>query len=450
MDYMDVVNNYKRIEDQYDVLSIKYKGVPIWPYLRVFIQDALTYHFARGESSKSVGMILKNLFAYNPFVIFKKHDFWSHSSVITRKEINGIYHHHVSGVLCEMGKQILYFEKPEAKKPHFKKKVIPEKDIVSNSWSIALTFFYAYISNFFKLGIIENEELLVNVIASFGIEYDYRKRLRILLGQRFAAKVILKLAGKPKAVFIEAPYVQMGTVWALHENSIPVIEFQHGVLNDNHYAYCTHYPPTILSPDKICVYGDQEYNYFMHKQYPYCLDVVKTGLYILDKTSLSYNEDIFREYRGEFKKIIVVAGQTEFETEFFKFIEEVADSMKDTMFIYIPRRKTELFPKCRNVKVIFGVNIYVYLKWCDIHCTISSTTCLESHYFKKPTIFYMINETPREYYGDILTKANGAHYVYSKEEYMDAVTQIESTSFVCKELFYEGNINRVKYLISSL
>lgn len=80
----------------------------------------------------------------------------------------------------------------------------------------------------------------------------------------------------------------MGYVWSLHEHGIPVIELQHGVLNDKHYAYNSEYRSNELYPDTLCVFGDDEYNYMQSDGCYYCKDVRKTGLYYMELAKTAF------------------------------------------------------------------------------------------------------------------------------------------------------------------
>ncbi len=97
MNYIEANSTLREIEHHFDVMSVKYKGVSVWPYVRCYLVDKLGYQKARKPSASNVIFILKNLFAYNPFVINKQMDIWSYSGVITRKQIGDKYYHHVSG-----------------------------------------------------------------------------------------------------------------------------------------------------------------------------------------------------------------------------------------------------------------------------------------------------------------------------------------------------------------
>lgn len=121
MDYLESIDRLKEIESKFDVMSVKYRGVSVWPYVRCYLVDMLGYQKARKPSASNVFFILKNLFAYNPLVITKKMDIWSYSGVITRKKIGDKYYHHVSGALPSITEKVLNLENPESSRHHFKK-----------------------------------------------------------------------------------------------------------------------------------------------------------------------------------------------------------------------------------------------------------------------------------------------------------------------------------------
>ena len=78
MTYLEAVSLMKEIESRYDLMQIKYKGVSVWPLLRINIVDAIS---GNNETMKSTGgsaikQVLSTLFYYNPFDYFKKRSVW--------------------------------------------------------------------------------------------------------------------------------------------------------------------------------------------------------------------------------------------------------------------------------------------------------------------------------------------------------------------------------------
>lgn len=454
MNYIEANNTIKRIEQEYDVMSIKYKGISVWPYLRCYLVDLLGYKKARKPSMSNAFFILKNLFRYNPFVIMKKMDIWLYSGVIMRKRVGEKYYLHASGALPIVTERVLDLENPEINRPHFKKSEIPENYIISNSWSILFSRSIEYILRLKNNLIIENEHILEAINKEYDVQFDYRFRIRLLYAQKLATDILLFIGKKPKVVAMECPYDQMGYVWSFHNHNIAVVELQHGVLNDNHYAYNSVYNGGILAPDEICVYGDVEYNFFINRKVPFCKEISKTGLFILDKTDQYFKQDIFENERKAYKAIVVVAGQSDCEETLLEFIEKVAQITTNIYYAYIPRRVCSLKSRVANVKVYFNVNIYQFLKWCDVHCTVSSTTCLEAHYFNKPNIFVELNNTARIYYGDLLKEENGSFFTGSPEDFKRILDFcLKDNNFRYLNLFTKGNVERIrdvfgKYLAS--
>ncbi len=446
MNYLNAIKILNDIESEYDVMSVKYKDVPVWPYVRIYLQDTLTFHQARKGSISNIYLVLKNLFFYNPLVLLKKEDIWHYCSVITRKQIGNMYYHHVTGDIALLYNRVLCLDSPERGKSHLPRKQIPEKNIISNAWSIFLTRSIEYLLRIKELN-IEKIDLLESIIQRLNIQLDIRFYVRLLYAQKLATDILLKLGNKPKVVVMECPYTQMGSVWSMHAHNIPIIEFQHGVLNKEHYAYNSNYYSGILAPDEICVYGDEEFKYLTNKKNKYCTKVSRTGLFILEKSDEFFTEDIFSDYRDLYKHIIVISGETPYEKQLFQFIDCIAKQQKSDLFIYIPRRNSvNLETVTPNVSVKYNVNIYQYLKWCDIHCTVTSTTCLEAHYFHKPNIFYMIDNTGLLYYGAILNEANGAFFIKNEDEFIEAIKKCNG-HFEYKEFFSHNHKDRIKNVL---
>lgn len=444
MEYLESVRLLKEVEKQFDVMSVKYKGVSVWPYVRCYLVDMLGYQKARKPTASNVFFILKNLFTYNPFVISKQMNIWSYSGVITRKKIGDKYYHHVSGAIPFITERVLNLENPESSRPHLKKKEIPEKYIISNAWSILLSRGLEYFLRLKRFS-VENSKVFDDINNKYNIAFDYKFRIRLLYAQKLATDLLLKVGKKPKVVAMECPYDQMGYVWSFHEHCIPVVELQHGVLNDNHYAYNSIFHGGILAPDEICVYGDEEFNFLNSRKVPFCSKVTKTGLFILDKAEQYFDTDIFENERKTYKKIVVVAGQSDCEKDLLAFIEEASKKTPNVFYAYIPRRVCTLNCNSDNVKIFFNVNIYQYLKWCDIHCTVSSTTCLESQYFGKPNIFVELNNTAKLYYGNLLKEENGSFFANSAETFISVLNKCSNKcNYIFLNLFTKGNVERLK------
>lgn len=447
MTYLEAVEFIHKIEREYDVMSIRYKGVKVWSYLRLYLLDKLSANREFQFSSSVVSLVLRCLFSYNPFQVFKRHHVWLLTGCERRKRLGAKMVQRVSGAIPTTTTDYLMIEKPSRGIGHYKRGEIEESNIVSESWLLMLIHLIELLSRPFTPK-VQNEGVLQCVLKENNLDFDYRHYLHLLNAQRLSMKILMKIAGKPKIVFMESPYDSMGYMWAFHEAGVKVIEMQHGVLNKNHNAYNAIDYELKMNPDCICVFGEEEYKYFSIEKPQYAPKVAMTGLYMLERADTFFTDDIFAEERKAFNQIIVVSGQANAEKELSEFVDKVAASRTDLLFVYIPRHDDEqLFFSSRNVRLVTNVNIYEYLKWADVHMTISSTTCLEAHYYHTPTIFVNYNNLAKEYYGHILGEKEGAEYITREDEFDDALMRVSSGIVEWKELFAHNHTERIKKVV---
>lgn len=436
MEYLESVRLIKEIEEKHDVMAIKYHGVSVWPFLRIYICDSLAVNKQQKMSSSNVLLVLKTLFAYNPFVYFRKHDLWTFSSQNKRKQLGDKLIAPISGGLTEICPNALTIEWPNKNRLYLSKKSLNEKYIISASWLLLIGHAIEMLCRPFKI-VLEGEDIMKNILNELNLTFDYHYFVRYMVAQKKTMDFCLALCRKPKVVFFECPCTCMGFIWSMHNHKIPIVEMQHGVLNSNHYAYNSIFRSDLLFPDEICVFGEIEYNYLTKDNPIFCKNVTETGSYILEKSVEFFRDDIFKPYRDKYEKIVVVAGQMVYEKEMSDFVKEIAPSYENVLFIYIPRHPDTKIDFEGRMNIVFrpNVNIYQYLMWCDIHMTISSTTCLECQFLKKPTIFYNKYDLATQYYHDILEEVNGAVYINDAKELNRAFKCIESTKFVYKNIF---------------
>lgn len=437
-----------QIEREYDVMSIRYRGIKAWSYLRLYLMDRITANREHKMSGGVVSLVLRSLFAYNPLHVFRKYDVWMLTGCERRKLLGDKMVQRVSGGIPQCELDSLMIEKPNREIGHYKREVIEEKNIISEAWLLMLTHIIEIALRPFKPK-VEHDELIQKILEEKNLKFNYLHYLRLLNAQRKAMKMMLRITNNPKMVFMESPYDSMGYMWAFHEAGVKVIEMQHGVLNRNHNAYNAIDYEHQMNPDSICVFGEEEYKYFVNEKPQYAPEVRMTGLYMLERAGRFFETDIFAEERKEYDKIIVVAGQANAEKELGYFVDQVAAVCKKSYFVYVPRHNDEKLDfKSRNVRLKTGVNIYEYLKWADIHVTISSTTCLEAHYYHTPTIFVNFDNLAREYYGHILKEKNGAVYITKPEEFSGALNKLEEQKTEWRELFTHDHQGKIRELIN--
>lgn len=446
MKYIDAVQVIGKIEKEHDVMSIKYNGVALWPYFRIYLLDRISDNFAVPHNFSALKLVLSSLFQYNPLRFFKKHKIWNYSSSITRKKIGEKYEHHVSGYLHKSPYSDLTIEQSSPGIRRISKADIPEKNIVSGSWPLVFTAILEILSRPINRR-IEGEDILIKILERLEVSFNYKQRLGWLIAQKRTTDFFLAIGHKPELMIMECYYTQMGRIWSAHNHGIPVVELQHGVLNRSHIAYNSIYHSDLFYPDEICVYGEEEYKYFTEEETHFSNKVTITGLYLLDRSATFFSEDIFAKEREKYKMVIVVAGQRPGEEQLSSFVDDVAKNFTDVLFVYIPRRSGTFSFSSPNVVLKVGVNIYEYLKWCDIHVTISSTTGLEAHYFKKPVVFCDFENVAKEYYGGIISEKNGAFYLHTQEEFLKLLPTITPNLYIYRELFAHGSEERMEMVL---
>lgn len=443
MEALESVKLIKGIEQKYDVMSIKWKGISVWPFLRLYIKDSVTSQRENKASASNIGLVLRCLFAYNPFRALKRHDIWSFTACDRRKRIGDKMVHRISGAFAAQGVNCLMIEKPLKGFGHYSRKEIEEQDIISESW-LLMTFHAMEVFSRLITPKIENEDLLKKILADNNLQFNYLRYVRMLNAQRRAMRLLLLLNPKPKVVMIECPYDVMGYQCAFHEKGIKVVEMQHGSLNGNHFSYnAREYEPK-MNPDCVCVFGEEEYKYLTEEKPQYAPYVKMTGMYMLERADQYFSNDIFEEERKKYDAIIVVSGQPAWEIPLSKFVDSIASGHDNILFVYIPRHQREdIVFNSDNVRLIHGVNIYEYLKWADIHITITSTTSLEAQYFHTPTIFYDYQNLATNYFKDFFKEENGVSFINSAQQFGDAYKKIYGHNLEYREIFAHDHVKRL-------
>lgn len=448
MQTLEGVKLIKDIEQKFDVMSIKYKGVSVWPFLRIYLKESVTTQRENTVSASNIKLVLKCLFAYNPFSAFKHHDVWSFTACDRRKRLGDKMVHRISGSFAAEKVNCLMIEKPLKGIGHYQKKEIEERDIISESWLLMSFHAMEALSRGAKIK-LDNEELIEKILKDYNLKFNYLRYVRILEAQRRAMRLMLALSSKPKVAFIECPYDTMGYLWAFHEKGIKVVELQHGSLNGNHIAYNAEEYERKTNPDCICVFGEDEYNYFVNDKPQFAPQVRMTGLYMLERADHFFADDVFLKDRASYKAVVVIAGQPVYEEKLSKFVDAIAALHQELLFVYIPRQKRDdLVFDSDNVRLVYGVNIYQYLKWADIHMTITSTTGLESQFFRTPTIFYDDKRIASRYFDGVLREENGVRFVETSDQFTTAFNDLYGHDFSYREIFAHHHVKRIMEVLN--
>ena len=198
---------------------------------------------------------------------------------------------------------------------------------------------------------------------------------------------------KPERIYVNCYYdsLKMAMTYAAKTMGIKVIEFQHGVLSHQHFAYNA-FAKIVPNPypDYLLSFGDNFKNMVSQAIYePESIKVV--GSYYLDlvKSRLEINKKLFKEKYGmEKRTIITVASQVTIDKRLMEFYMRFAKSHKDFFVIFVPRfsepHHSVSLPE--NFVIETELDIYQCMQNASIVSTGYSTCCLEALALGKPVL----------------------------------------------------------------
>ena len=80
--------------------------------------------------------------------------------------------------------------------------------------------------------------------------------------------------------------------------------------------------------------------------------------------------------------------------------------------------------------------------------TITSTTGLESQYFRTPTVFYDDQKIASRYFKGVLNESNGVRFVETPEQFTTAFDDLCGHGFSYREIFAHQHVERIKEVIA--
>ena len=435
----------QEIENNYDVLQITYRNISLWAVLRINLADVLNEKTIgvreRGEASFAVlKTLLKSLFYFNPFKIFKKYDIWLFDAAEQRKLFENKAILRNSGAVPEHFEKTLVIESPFPKF-HANKKQIFDKNVVSTALFYFLTFVF---ESYFRLISLKfnGEPVLKQINSAYHLCFDYKSTFYRFWAQYRAMSFLLKITKKPKVAVLICPSTKMGFVLAFKQKNIKVVEIQHGVINKNHPAYNSYYANSQYFPDEIYVFGDTEKQIFEQENKCFINPkfVYPVGNYFLEKIKNTPIPNLFAEQRKQYEVIVVVAGQEYVENQLFNFLNQAAKINNKLFFAYIPRIEKDYtqFIKATNIG-IFNGSIHEFITSGDIHATICSTACLEANYLGKTNVFINLDNYARLYYEPVFQSTAGAYFAETPEEFVSLIVAHWQEKIVANPMFYADN-----------
>lgn len=426
------MNDFLKIETEYNVEKIKWKKNNIWPFFKLYISSKLfeknNTTLQLSESRDNLFLVLKSLF-YGFKNYFRKYDYLAFSNVNRRQLIDGKFEERViEGLLTELD-SVLLLENP-VPKGHYKKKNIKTKNIVSLSGVLIIHFVIIKCLKLFNPKLL-GKEIIDDIKNNFGIDFNTTSLLYKFIAQYYTMQIILKIY-KPKSVFLVCAYNYYGYILACKKRNIKVIELQHGLITNKHNAYhvLKDVAPS-LYPDYLFSYGTQEKEIFKNSFYINENKVITTGYHFIKKIMRSKTNLSLREKFDGYKKVIAFSGQDFFASEIFSFLEKAAKMDPNILYVYVPRKSNlvtfnkilKIVSTCpKNIIMVDDVNIYQIIKEADIHSTMYSSCAIESLALGVPNILLNIKGHAKKHYEASLDK----RYTTIVETPKEFVNQIKS------------------------
>lgn len=408
--------DFQKVELDHELEKVVYDGIQIWPMLRNYIAPRVVLAGYK-PITVSAG-ILKRVFRYAFYGFgnwFGKYDYIVISSSDQRKFVEGEYVARTDLIEDSFGKA-LHIELPNPDHPKISK--IKSRHIVSK---IPLYFVSRFSVLLWKKRSLSNAGLLDNVLKELNLSFDYNTYLKRFDGDR---KMAIRLLNryKPKFVLLTTSYTNAGLISVCRERNVPVIEFQHGLINKNHAAYSLNktYDGKIY-PHYLLTYGQQEVELFKESSFIDSDHVIPVGHFYLDimASEVATDREV-KKLREKYKKIICVSGQDPLKDKIIPFLQKAAALSPTTCFLYVPRNDAKRdYPSGtfkENLVFCDWLNVYEAIINADAHSTLHSTTAIEAPSLGKPNILMNIDGGGRYYLGETLTDGSVTRFADTAEE----------------------------------
>lgn len=446
---IDDSEKIKFIETSLPVETIKYKDIYLWPYLRLILGSN---YFSNGiktnpiEKKKHICLkkklvLLRNAFGsalrtWCPLFVRKNGVILISGSDATRKHDGKYIDRFFFSIIDNFSIVIPVLNIQKHKKNCFKHYIDEQ--------------FIEYIIGWNRRKIILSEKDIegVNVFYKacdiLGITIDFIHEIKTVISARMFYTAWFKKVS-PSRIFIVCSYgvIRLAMISIAKDMGVPVIELQHGILEDGFYPYniCMNIP-SVPYPDFFFIYGE----YFRKKQNIYRDNqIIVTGypyLNLISRERLK-NKDIFDEkYKGKIKNKfpITVASQIVIDKELIKICSELQKRNPQLCIIYKPRIY-ELYHKQYEQDGFFietEFDIYLCIQNSSILLTVSSTCAIEALYLGVPVLSVDIDGMATEHLKPVLKESDAVKYASSLEE-MEVAIKILANCDV-KEAEEEGKI----------
>jgi hypothetical protein len=402
------IDEFYKIEQEFNVFKIRVNGVLIWERIRFDLYRKLSekvgagkavYHTERSIRNKVRGLFtyLLNTLKKNPFFIGKK-EIVVFGHPRRKQDENGVWWDiYCDPIYKNIDLDYVHFETPysmEHKKPASTRNM-KYLDIVNILVNLPLP------KQFPKLKIINKNRRKIAAIEKsisekYGVSINIWALIRESLQERLMTRWIYKFVLKkiqPKIVFVVVSYTKETLIEVCKDLGIPVVELQHGTINNDHVGY--NYPGGITKktfPDFFFSFGA-----YWLKQVNLPIDDKKQIIHI----GYPYM-DIIKEKYSSLKKenIILFLSQGTIGEDLSKFAVEVNNSFKEYKVVYKLHpgeynQWKKIYPWLvdTNIEVIDSDNppLYELFSKSKIQIGVSSTALYEGLSFGLQTFIYRKN-----------------------------------------------------------
>ena len=228
--------------------------------------------------------------------------------------------------------------------------------------------------------------------------------LRILAKYYWSKRIYGSLISylKPQIIFLQTAYTNHALVAAAKETNIPVIEFQHGIIDRYHPGYswtdyATAYKTQMIIPDRIFIYGDYWRNELLENGF-WDDELRSVGSLRIDQYRNQVENEVGKKYQinNRIKKIVVTTQSIAIES-LISFLSEFIRITPTPVELFIKLHPREFnrkpyeaaFSTYNNVHIISGYespSTFELLSTADYHASIHSTCHYEALGLGIPTI----------------------------------------------------------------
>jgi hypothetical protein len=429
MNYGDFFTKMLEIEQNYPVETIEYKGIKIWPFIRFQIHQIYRSFGVSGvrksmpprnRIASYIKDLLRMLITVSPKVLFLKN-----AAMLFTDDGSGL--RHINGEMVDIFAVPIF---------DHEKKIIP---IVIKKHPRYRTAFTSYINSFLLSILVKlcscteklnskkmyNMHILINIISELEIKYNIDKNILqiysyITIFRRYFTFI------RPTKLFVACYYGvdRMTASYVAKEIGIPVIELQHGVIYNRHFAYVTKVDiQKNPYPDYVFCFGEG-YKKWISPYICKSANIFIVGNYYINfiKQRSDRNKKLFLEkYLHITSRIVVtVAGLDELDNEILDFIEQVSIICPKIYFIYIPRTVSSEHMNYTHVNISIEreLDIYQCMQNSHIMSTVNSTCVVESLALGTPVILIDIQGRAKFSYGDFFSPSDAVFYAETPEEYI--------------------------------